>query len=238
MQAGWDGRRGGQGAAGAFFPLLLAPSAWGVGGSLRRTRSRRLGGEKGGREHAVTIRTGRAWSLSLRRSAFLLSQCFLTHFLSSQSDIYLTLQLRCAGNAKFGGCKHSPCCRVYTWGLCTHARAGTSSPRAHANACAQGHSSLPAHGRAPVAAGHRCLPAFEHPSRSVRAQAVPCQTRRACRRQICPCQARTAQETDLRACSVRLDPKPCVPVRCTVHGNDHRLAARVFIQARSRRCTD
>lgn len=77
--------------------------------------------------------------------------------------------------------------------LCTHARAGTSSPRAHTNACARGHSSLPAHGRAPVAAGHRCLPAFEHPSRSVWAQAVPCQTRRACRRQICPCQARTVR---------------------------------------------
>lgn len=131
-----------------------------------------------------------------------------------------------------------PCLYMGAHTLCTHARAGTSSPRAHTNACARGHSSLPAHGRAPVAAGHRCLPAFEHPSCSVRAQTVPCQTRRACRRQICPCQARTAQETDLRACFVRLDPKPCVPVRCTVHGNDHRLAARVFIQARSRRCTD
>lgn len=176
MQAGWDGRRGGQGAAGAFFSLLLAPSAWGVGGSLKRTRSRRLSGEKGGREHAVTIRTGCAWSLSLRRSAFLLSQCFLTHFLSSQSDIYLTLQLRCAGNAKFGGCKHSPCCRVYTWGLTrsahTHARARAALGRTHALVHG-GHSSLPAHGRAPVAAGHRCLPAFGHPSRSIRAQAVP-----------------------------------------------------------------
>lgn len=114
-RARWAGHRAG--AAWGFFPFLLVPLVWGVGGRLKRSRSRRLGWEKEGREHAVTIRTGCAWSLSLWRSGFLLSQCFLTHFLSSQSDIYLTLQLLCTEDAKFGGCRHSPCCRVYTWRL-------------------------------------------------------------------------------------------------------------------------
>lgn len=68
----------------------------------------------GARSHAGT---GGARSSSLRRSAFLLSQCFLTHFLSSQSDIYLTSRLRCAGSAKFGGCGRSAAA-VFTRGGC------------------------------------------------------------------------------------------------------------------------
>lgn len=113
----------------ALLPVPLAP---GAAGGWKRSRSRRLG-----REQAVTIRTGRAWSLSLRRSGFLLSQCFLTHFLSSQSDIYLTLQLRCTGNAKFGDCRRSPCCRVYTWKLTrsAHTRVGTPGPGARTRVC-------------------------------------------------------------------------------------------------------
>lgn len=137
---GWSQRWAG--AAWGFFSLLLVPLAWGVGGTLKRSRSRRLGWEKEGREHAVTIRTGCAWSLSLRRSGFLLSLCFLTHFLSSQSDIYLTLQLLCTGNAKFGGCRRSPCCRVYTWSLTrpahTHVRA--QAALGHTHTCARGHT--------------------------------------------------------------------------------------------------
>eukprot|EP00075_Anas_platyrhynchos_P011668 XP_027300921.1 uncharacterized protein LOC113839939 [Anas platyrhynchos] len=64
----------------------------------------------------------------------------LWDFPSSQSDIYLTLQLHCAGNAKFGGCKHSPCCRVYTWGL---ARSAHTHARARA---APGHTQTLVHG--------------------------------------------------------------------------------------------
>lgn len=30
---------------------------------------------------------------------------------------------------------------------------------------------------------------------------------------------------------VPLDPNPCMPIRCTVHINDHRQAARIFSQA-------
>jgi len=178
----WVGRRGGQGADWAFFPLLLDPVACGVGGDLKRSRSRRLGWEQEGREHAVTIRTGCAWSLSLRRSGFLLSQCFLTHFLSSQSDIYLTLQLRCTGNAKFGGCKHSPCCRVYTRRLtCSahthararaalgHTRAGAGGTRACQRARRDG-AWLPFTAGLRWAARH--LPALQYPSRSALARAL------------------------------------------------------------------
>lgn len=157
---GWSQR-----SVGSWLGFLFSsacPLGVAVDGGLKRSKSRRLGWEKEDREHTVTIRTGCAWSLSLRRSGFLLSQCFLTHFLSLQSDIYLTLQLCCSGNAKFGGCKRSPCCRVYTWRLThsAHMHVWAQAALGHTHTCAQGThacqcvcrggTSLPVHCRAPV----------------------------------------------------------------------------------------
>lgn len=164
------------------WSLLPVPLAWGAAGGRKRSRSRRLGWEEEGWEQAVTIRTGRARSLSLRRSGFLLSQCFLTHFLSSQSDIYLTLQLRCTGNAKFRGCRRSPCCRVYTWKLTrsTHTHVWAHLALGHAHACARGTQRC-----------HRPVP------RGLSHSAGPGPAVTLYVLQTCPCQPRVMEETSL-----------------------------------------